>query len=337
MNSVNEKYEALIKSYLDGQCSTEEALELLSWIAESDENRVCFESFKDVWSLTNFAMPESIDVDAALNAVNLRIDEMEEVSETKVVPMPWLRRNYKYVSGVAAAVVVALFLGFLVAKPFNSTVTLASNDWNSEAAYVLPDGSSVTFNGSSEISYPKRFAHSERSVGFEGSAFFDVANDETRPFVIHCDNMDVEVLGTSFLLNAEKGAERYFVDLYTGKVRMTAFDKKGHELSVVEINPGERGVLDVAEGELKTMTYPEVKEEELMNDKVLDFNNVSLATIVETLEYIYHIEIKLDEAYASKKLTARFTDKDSIEEVIETIATVFDFKVTKSGNVYKIH
>ena len=335
MNSVNKKYEALIRSYLDGQCSPEEALELLSWIAESEENRIYFESMKDVWSLTDFAMPETLDVDAALDAVNQRIDAMETETETNIVQMPWLRRNYKYVSGIAAGLVLALFMGFLVTRS-NSTVTLASNDWNSEEAYVLPDGTSITFSGESEISYSKHFAKAERAVNFEGKAYFDVVKDAEKPFVIHCDNMDVEVLGTSFLLNADKGAERYIVDLYTGKVKMTAFDKKGHELSAVEVNPGERGVLMVAEGEMKKMTYPEVKEEELLKDRVLDFNNVSLSTIVETLEYIYSIEIDLDEAYASKKLTARFTDEDSVEEVLETIAAVFDFTVTKTDGVYKI-
>lgn len=332
MNSVNEKYEALIRSYLDGQCTPEEALELLSWLAESDENRSYFESFKEVWLLTDFALPEVLDVDAALDAVNTKIDALEE--ETPMVQMPWLRRNYKYVSGIAAAVVVALFMGFLVTRS-DSTVTLASNDWNSET-YMLPDGTSVAFNGVSEISHPKHFAKAQRAIDFAGKAYFDVTKDEDKPFVIHCGSMDVEVLGTSFLLNADKGAERYLLDLYTGKVRMTAFDQKGRELSQIEINPGERGVLNVAEGVLKAMTYPEVKEEELLNDRVLDFNNVSLSTIVETLEYIYQIKIDLAESCASKKLTARFTDEDSVDEVLETIAAVFEFTVTKTDGGYMI-
>ena len=333
MNSVSEKYDALIKSYLNGQCSQEEALELLSWIAESDENRTYFESFKEVWHLTDFALPEVLDVDAALDAVNTKIEALEE--ETQVVQMPWLRRNYKYVSGIAASVVVALFMGFLVTRS-NPTVTLASNDWDSETAYTLPDGTSITFNGVSEISHPKHFAKGERAINFEGKAYFDVVKDERKPFVIHCGSMDVEVLGTSFLLDADKNDNRYLLDLYTGKVRMTAFDQKGRELSQIEINPGERGVLNVTEGTLKAMAYPEVKEEELLNDRGLDFNNVSLSTIVETLEYIYQVKIDLDESCASKKLTARFTDEDSVDEVIETIAAVFDFTVTKSDGVYRI-
>ena len=339
MYSVNDKYEALIMSYLDGQCSAEEAHELLLWVAESEENRLYFNSLKDqyeVWSLTDFAMPEldEADVEAALDAVNAKIDAIEE-TETKVVQMPWLRRNYKYVSGVAAALIIALFVGFLVRNPFNSTVTYAYNGQN-ESSYTLPDGTSVNFNSEGTLSHPKHFAKSERSVDFEGVAYFDVAKDEDHPFVLHCNNMDVEVLGTSFLLNADKNAERYTVDLYTGKVKMTSFDEKGNILSEVEVNPGERGVWDATESELKTMSYSEVKEDELLTNHVLVFDNEKLSKIVEALEYIYKVEINLSESCASKKLTARFSDDESIDEVLETIAVVTEVTVTKEGEIYQI-
>ena len=339
MYSVNDKYEALIMSYLDGLCTSEEAHELLLWVAESEENRLYFKAMKDqyeVWSLTDFAMPEmdAMEVEAALDAVNAKIDAIEE-GETKVVQMPWLRRNYKYVSGVAAALIVALFLGFLVRNPFNSTVTYAYNGQN-ESSYILPDGTSVDFTSEGTLSYSKHFAQSSRSVDFDGVAYFDVTRDENLPFVLHCNNMDVEVLGTSFLLNADKSVNCYTVDLYTGKVRMTAFDEKGHALSQIEVNPGERGVWNASESELKMMTYSEVKEDELQTNHVLVFDNEKLSKIVEALEYIYKVEIKLSEDCASKKLTARFSDDESIDEVLETIAVVTEVTVTKEGEIYQI-
>ena len=58
MNSVNEKYDAMILRYLDGQCSQDEVLMLLSWVAESEENRLYFKSFTDVWSLTDFNLDD---------------------------------------------------------------------------------------------------------------------------------------------------------------------------------------------------------------------------------------------------------------------------------------
>ena len=340
MNLVNDKYEALVRSCLDGKCASDEALELLSWVAESEENRIYFKSQKEadeVWSLTDFAMPDdaALNVEAALDAVNEKIDTMEE-SGAKIVEMPWLRRNYKYVSGIAAALVVALFLGFLVVRPMNSNVTVALNEQNIENPVMLPDGTSVTYSGAAEITYPKHFIKATRSVDFEGVAIFDVVTDENKPFVIHCDKMDVEVLGTSFLLNAEPSSDKYFVDLYTGKVKMTAFDEKGNQLSQVVVLPGERGVLNLANNELKSLTYPELKAEELMTERVLDFNNVILSTIVETLEYVYKVDIDLNEDYATKKLTARFSDQETIDEVLETIAAVFDFTVTKQDGVYLI-
>lgn len=333
MDLTNERYDALIRSYLDGQCSQDEALVLLSWIADSEENRNYFEAFKDVWSLTDFSFnEESIDVEAALESVNQKIEAAE--AETKTVQMPWLRRNYKYVSA-AAVVVVALFFGFLITKPLDSTMMVAYDSTQPEMVYQLPDGSSFTFDGTGEVSYPKQFADNGRNVKFKGKAHFDVTKDANRPFVIHCDGLDVEVLGTQFLLDAT--GDNYTVDLYSGLVRMTAVDKRGHELSHLDIQPGERGVWDIESGSLKSMTYAEVKEEELKTDHVLDFNNVSLTTIIETVEYIYSVEVELPEAYAAEKVTMRFSDEDSVDEVVETIATLFGLEVSKTEKTYTIH
>lgn len=334
MNLANEQFDAMILRYLEGQCSQDEVLALLSWVAESEENRLYFKSFTDVWSLTDFTLEDDkIDVESALDAVNQKIDEAEP--QPVVVQMPWLRRNYKLVSGIAAAVVVALFLGFLVANPLSQTMTVAYNAANPELVYQLPDNSTVLFKGEGTMSYPKHFAKDGREVKFEGKASFDVENDAERPFVIHCDGLDVEVLGTSFMLDARQ--DRHIVDLYSGKVRMTAVDKRGNEIAHIDILPNERGIWIAESGELQMMTYAEVKKEELANDHVLDFNNVSLSTIIETLEYIYSIEVTLPEAYASEKVTIRFSDEDSVDEVLETIATVFGLEVTHTDKEYSIH
>ena len=116
---------------------------------------------------------------------------------------------------------------------------------------------------------------------------------------------------------------------------MTALNDKGQTMSEIEVNPGERGVWNATEG-LKTMTYSEVKEDELMTNHVLVFDNESLSKIVEALEYIYKVKIDLGESCASKKLTARFSDDESIDDVLETIALVSEVTITKEDDVYHI-
>ena len=331
MSKVN-LYDELIMSYLDGFCTSEEAQILLSWIAESDENRLHFESLKAVWELTAFEMPENIDVEAALANVNLRIDEIEAEKLKKVAPtvnLSWYQRNYKYVSGIAAAVVVALIVNFFVAKPFNNKVVLASSDFDANTPCVLPDGTSVVFGSESELIYRKSFGKTLRQVDFEGVASFDVAKDAEKPFVIRCDNMQVEVLGTSFLLNADEQV----VDLYSGKVKMSAVDKKGNEISSIELLPGERGVLNTESHELVLVSAMDVKKEELMKNHELVFNDETLRVIIETVEYIYNVNINLAESQAERKITVRFTD-DSIHDVLETIAAVANLELVKSGSSF---
>ncbi len=328
MNLANCNYDELIMSYLDGRTTSEEALALLSWIAESESNQAYFDSFKDVWRLTAFDIPQQVEIDAALDSVNAKIDTIEETAGAKIVGMPWVSKNYKYVSGIAAAVVVALFLGFLVRKPFTPSVMMASSQWTEETPYELPDGTKVSFEGEANISHPKQFADAQRAVSFDGKAFFDVAKEETRPFVIHCGGLEVEVLGTTFLLEAGKTSDIYRLDLYTGKVRMTA---DGREAEAIEVAPGERGVFNTADKSLKLMSYAEVKEDELKTDRVLDFNNVPLPVIVETLEYLFNVEIVLGEGLENERITARFTDEDPVDEVLETIAEVFGRDVESQG------
>lgn len=332
MSKVNQ-YDELIMSYLDGLCTSEDAQILLSWIAESDENRLHFESLKTVWELTAFDMPENIDVEAALDKVNSRIDEIEAEKATGIAPtvkLSWYQKNYKFVSSVAAAVVVALIVSFFVAKPFNNKTVLASSDFDANTPCVLPDGTSVVFNSESELTYRKSFGKALRQVDFEGVASFDVAKDESKPFIIRCDNMQVEVLGTSFLLNAEDQV----VDLYSGKVKMSAVDKKGNEISSVEILPGERGVLNKS-NELVLVSAMDVKKEELKKNHELVFNDETLRVIIETVAYIYNVNINLAEAQAERKITVRFTD-DPINDVLETVAAVANLELVKSGSIYEL-
>lgn len=331
MSTINSKYDTLIMDYLDGICSAEEAQDLLSWLAVSESNRAHFEEFKQVWSLTDFSIPSDIDTEAALANVNGIIDEIEEQGTAQVIEMPWLRRNLKAVSSVAAAVVVAVVLGFMFLKPNTDTITFASN--GNDQTYTLPDGSTIEFEGESTVSYLANFK--ERNVNFKGKAQFDIAKDESHPFTIHCGDINVMVLGTNFLLDSEE--ETCFVDLFSGKVKMVNVDQKGNELECIELMPGERGIFNSNDGNLKTMTYNEVKKDELTNGHFLDFNDVKLSTIVEALEFLYEIKIELPEKYADGKLTARFTDQDSVDDMLETIATVFGFEITKNGSTYTIH
>lgn len=98
----------------------------------------------------------------------------------------------------------------------------------------LGDGSEVVLNAGSSVTYPKHFANDIREVRLEGEAFFDVAPDASKPFVVRAGKMDVRVIGTSFNVRAHPDMDNAKVTVATGKVSVEA---EGKTLS--QLNPNQ--------------------------------------------------------------------------------------------------
>lgn len=96
-----------------------------------------------------------------------------------------------------------------------------TTDWGQQQDIVLPDGTKVTLNVGSTISYPEQFTASKRNVTLNGEAFFDVVRNTTAPFIIHTDEITTTVLGTSFNINTQD-KEHISVTVATGKVRVAS-------------------------------------------------------------------------------------------------------------------
>ena len=110
----------------------------------------------------------------------------------------------------AVFIPIALIIGLFIR--INSQVDLLADDGydevyvpNGERMQVLfQDGSKVHLNSGSRIRYPKKFGLSERKVYLEGEAWFEVAKNKNRPFIVDLSYMDIKVLGTTFDVKAIK-------------------------------------------------------------------------------------------------------------------------------------
>lgn len=80
-----------------------------------------------------------------------------------------------------------------------------TNFWVPRGGYysvLLEDGTTVHLNAESELVYPSAFSKDVRTVSLVGEAYFDVAHDAGRPFVVEVDGYSIEVLGTQFNVTA---------------------------------------------------------------------------------------------------------------------------------------
>ena len=85
----------------------------------------------------------------------------------------------------------------------------------------LPDGTAVWLNAQSKLSFTPDLQQKERTFQLEGEAFFDVATQKDRPFLVHVGNQTVAVLGTAFNINAYENEPYIKTTLLNGNVKVS--------------------------------------------------------------------------------------------------------------------
>ena len=152
-----------------------------------------------------------------------------------------------------------------------------------ENTVILADGTTVHLNAGSKLTYPVRFAGKRRIVALEGEAYFDVAQDESHPFVVQTHLGEVMVLGTAFNVNAYTNARVCYTTLVRGKVQFSA-----PNVGTVTLQPGEQAIVSANGTEKRTVDLDEYIG---WVNGVYNFKNRSLGEIMETFERWYDIQV----------------------------------------------
>lgn len=320
-------YLDLIGKYLASEVSEEEISILEAWVKKDAENQKTFRELKQAWMLSNTkATDEEINLNAEWAKLNATLFDEKELtdisaSETK-------NFNYNKFLKVAAIIVIFLtagyFLFYLVSNP--STEQLVAG--NSVISRTLPDGTEVTLNHNSILKFPKIFASNIRAVHLQGDAYFDVAHNHSKPFVIKTKNIQIEVLGTSFYINAKE--EQPTIDVYvnTGKVAII-----GDKEEKLFLTAGEIGIFDKSNNQL---TKKENLDPNFISWKTrqLTFENESLVNVIDKINQTYHSNITIEnpDIYHCL-LTATFEDQP-LEIIMEVILETFDLNIEEEdGNI----
>ena len=146
-------------------------------------------------------------------------------------PRP-IRRRLLYITSIAASIIAIFFLSWSIyhkrsvtAKPTRPTPgeeVLAKA--GTRTKLVLPDGTQVWLNSNSKLTYSNEFNTDSREVGLEGEAWFDVAKDVQRPFIVHTSSLDIKVLGTAFTIKSYPQDETIEATLLKGTIEVSRKD-----------------------------------------------------------------------------------------------------------------
>lgn len=333
-NDINE----IIIRYLDDSAALEEKMLLLRWLKQSDGNRDDFAVTRDLWLSCNVAAGNELEVDIALEKLKDRIlleqgrMERESLTERKTlsVVLRWTR--------VTAVLLLLLGIGYGIGSWREHSVSdvIVQNQLitakGSKGRFTLPDGSVVWLNSETKLTYPNQFTGNRRFVSLEGEAYFEVAKDAKKPFVVQAGEIDVEVLGTCFDLDSYSSGEFVETALLNGSVKISGKALK----DPVYLKPNElfryRKSDQIASvEEAKVGLYADWIKDRLV------FDNDCLADILISMEGRYNMEIECPKQFAASTRLSFTIRQESIEEVMEAMSLIAPIRYEiKSGKVYII-
>jgi len=328
MNS-NEKInitDALLSSYLNDELNSISKEKVNLWIASSPENKTYFENLKKTWELSGRLDPKPVIVDAnqawnnVLSQIDVKSNEQEIISIGS-------RINRKTVFWSIAASIVILIGGFSLLKLNTTEINEISKfSENSVLINQLEDGSQVTLNANTILSYPEHFEENERRVELKGEAFFEIERNEEKPFIIDLPEASyVKVLGTSFNIKANETDSIVTVFVKTGKVE---FGTSTSEKIILEA--GEKGMLNRNTGVLTALENKTIGfKETYWIDQQVFFDHVNLNEVVDILNDIFEEEIILGcEEYEDSVIVTSHKE-ESLESILEVVASVHALSVEK--------
>ncbi|MEO1259398.1 MAG: FecR domain-containing protein [Bacteroidota bacterium] len=314
-------YILLLQKQLAGDISNDEQSQLDLWLADSEANQRIAVSVKKAWHLSaGFTSDVDLDLDADFQKIETRLNT--EKQDAKIRPL--LHR--RWVLRLAAAVLLLVVGRFVLKKYLTPAVqyqVVNTAEKPSAKPIELLDGSKVWLNANSRLTYFTTAVSNERTVKLEGEAFFDVARDASKPFVVELPTGAVKVLGTSF--TALENEDNIEVTVSTGTVRLTPI---GSEKSVT-MTANQKGVFDKKAGQLSVVESAGLNELAWHTQKLV-FDETPLKKVVVRLEEFYETQIEIENtALENCPVTATFDNK-TIKVVVETLDTILGTSSSKT-------
>lgn len=193
-----------------------------------------------------------------------------------------------------------------------------------EYSVVLEDGTLARLNSESCMRFPESFGDSVRMVEVVGEAYFEVARDTTRPFIVKADRLETEVLGTHFGVRVYPGEEEWTTTLAEGKVRVSL----GNGQPLV-LEPGQQAY--VRDGRLGKHQV-DVGKELAWVEGLFMFEHDELVRVTERLSRWYNVKFRFeDEKLKSYQFTGTVSRDFGIDRILDLIERMNVVKFERSG------
>lgn len=279
--------DTIIQKYLQGKTSEEENLQLHQWIQQSSENKKRLFAEKDIWDTYGFhsnkkGYETAPEFEILKNSIELRnsFRSIRTINILKIAAILLITFGLGWSSQY-----ISLYSEQKTAEVSTQEIIVPKGQVNQ---IFLADGTRIWINSGSQLTLPSVFAPNKRVVKLNGEAFFEVAKDKKRPFMVEVNGQQIKVFGTSFNVRAYDNSNKIETTLQTGLIQLQV----GNEIKM--LNPGEQSLFNKTENKLVIGKVDPTTFSSWKNGR-FEFQNEDLIEVFKVVERWYDVEVTYDE------------------------------------------
>jgi ferric-dicitrate binding protein FerR (iron transport regulator) len=213
--------------------------------------------------------------------------------------------------------------------------TLSNPRGSQVVTLTLSDGTKVWLNAESSIRYPAVFVGSDRAVEMTGEAYFEVAKNVSQPFkVVIRDREEINVLGTSFNINAYADEPALRTTLLDGSVRVAV---AGSDKLRFVLKPGQQALFVGAEtsnskGSLTVDDKADIEQVLAWKNGRFAFNRADLPTVMRQLARWYNVDVSYEGAVPQRQFSGRIGKSLTLDQVLKGLTRARVHYTIETGN-----
>lgn len=282
------------------------------WLTD-DANLAYYNQLRKIWDDSRqLALASTVNENRAWQKFQQRIH-----------PTPARRTSFGWMR-IAASLIIIVGLGLLAYWAFGDrTKEMTVVAQKTVLSDTLPDGSVVTVNKGSSISYQSKFKGDTRKVSLKGEAFFNVTPNKKKPFIISVNDVQITVVGTSFNVKTVNGKTEVVVE--TGIVKVARAGK------TVELRANEETIVGEKDS---VLTKEKVSDQLYKYYRTKEFvcDDTPLWKLVEVINEAYNSHIVIgNPALKDARMNTTFNN-ESLEQVLNVISLTFNAQIIKEGD-----
>jgi transmembrane sensor len=319
-----EEAQELLRKYRLGRCTKEELEIIERWYDSFDKGEGAETPCSHTDDLLSFREEMLENITSTINLAEKDFG-MRQRCDKRTGGVAAL--NFKNLIRIAAVLLVGAALGIFfhtrnhqVIKEVEMVAEQPRAADDLPTTIYLSDGSVVWLQAHSRLEYPETFTANTREVRLIGEAFFDVAKDEFRPFIIHSTHFTTRVLGTTFNIKAYEKDESQEVEVVSGKVIVSVTHPSGNKVEELILKSNQKAIYSKKDNSLVECAGGEDSIFNSIRLCKLAFDEMPLESIIKVLNAHYDANISVAKESMKKcVITADLTD-----ETLEISIEVFE-------------